>query len=197
MPAGTLSRVARSVAVACVLALLALLVWSVVRSSSGAALVKKADSGKMPPAPRFDLPVLWPHDETWPPALRARIEDGRLTLAELRGAPAVVNFWASWCYPCKQEAPAFDRAAARYRGRVAFVGIDVQDLKSAARGFLRRYKVNYVSVRDPSNKTYDAYGLTGVPETYFLDRRGRVVKHVIGRVLEPDLLRYVRAILPR
>lgn len=190
-------RFARYSTVVIVLCLLALLVWSLVRSSSGADFVKQTEQGKMPPAPSFDLPVLWPHTETWPPALTPRLTDGRLTLAELRGQPAVINFWASWCYPCKQEASAFARTAQRYRGQIAFVGIDVQDLKSSARAFLRRYKVNYVSVRDGSDKTYNAYGLTGVPETYFVDRKGRTLAHAIGRMSAHDLMQNVRALLAR
>jgi len=188
---------ARVSAVALVLALLGLLIWSLVGGSSGANFAKQAGQGKKPPAPAFDLPVLWAKDATWPAALRPRIADGRLNLRELRGQVAVVNFWASWCYPCKQEAPAFRQAAERYRGRVAFVGIDVQDLKSAARGFLRRYRVNYVSLHDAPNNTYTAYGLTGVPETYLLDRRGRTVEHAVGRLDFSDLTKMIEPLLKR
>ena len=179
----------RSLTVTFVLSLLVILVLSLVRSNDGARFVKSADQGRKPRAPRFDLPVIWPRVETWPRALRPAIGDGRLTLAELRGQLSVINFWASWCQPCKAEAPAFARAADRYSGKVAFVGIDVQDLTSSARAFLRRYKVNYVSLRDSSNGTYNAYGLTGVPETYFIDRGGRTVAHEIGRIQEADLTR--------
>jgi cytochrome c biogenesis protein CcmG, thiol:disulfide interchange protein DsbE len=187
--------IARTVAISVVLALLGLLVWSLVGTSGGAKFAKRADQGKKPPAPSFNLPVIWDRDETWPASLRPKIRDGRLSLAELRGHVAVINFWASWCYPCKQEAPAFAEAAARYRGRVAFVGLDVQDLISAARGFLRHYKVNYVSIRDGTDKTYSAYGLTGVPETYFIDRRGRTVGHVVGRLRADDLTKTIKQLL--
>jgi cytochrome c biogenesis protein CcmG/thiol:disulfide interchange protein DsbE len=127
--------------------------------------------------------------------LRPRLEDGRVSLAELRGFPVVINFWASWCIPCREEAAAFRAVATRYAGRVAFVGMDTQDLKSAARRFLRRYKVNYVSVRDGSDRTYSAYGLTGVPETYFVDREGRAVSHAVGAISRRDLERSVRALV--
>ena len=128
----------------------------------------------------------------WPEALRARLSDDRLSLQELRGFPVVVNFWASWCVPCKEEARAFSASAERFRGRVLFVGIDVQDLKGAARAFLRRFKVNYVSVRDGgSGRTYTSYGLTGVPETYYLDARGRLVAHTLGEVSADELARQV------
>jgi cytochrome c biogenesis protein CcmG/thiol:disulfide interchange protein DsbE len=177
----------RVIAVGFVLALLGLLVADLVRSSDGARLVKQVEKGKRPPAPSFSLPVVWAHDETWPPGLRRRLDDRRLSLTELRGYPTVLNFWASWCVPCKQEAPAFAAAAKKFNGRVAFVGMDTQDLTSAAQRFLTRYKVNYVSVRDGTDRTYSAYGLTGVPETYFIDRQGRIVGHKIGQASNADL----------
>ncbi len=189
-------RVARASAVGLVIALLGVLIWSFVRSNDGARFNSQISKGKKPHAPVFALPVLWDHPETWPEALRPRLSDGRVSLAELRGYPAVVNFWASWCIPCKEEARAFRASAERFRGRVVFVGIDVQDLKSAARSFLRRYKVNYVSVRDGGGgKTYTSYGLTGVPETYFIDKRGRVVVHSIGRLSAADLTANIQRLL--
>ena len=188
-------RVARVLAVGFVLALLGLLVWDLVRADNGARLTGQISNGKKPPAPAFDLPVLWDHRETWPEPLRRRLSDGRLQLRELRGHPVVLNFWASWCIPCREEAPAFSAAAVRFRGRVVFVGIDVQDLKSSARRFLRKYKVNYVSVRDGSDKTYTSYGLTGVPETFFIDARGRVIVHSIGRLTAKDLNENIRVLL--
>jgi cytochrome c biogenesis protein CcmG/thiol:disulfide interchange protein DsbE len=194
--ASRLLRVARLLAVGLVIALLGLLVWSFVRNNDGARFTGQISKGQKPPAPAFSLPVVWNHPETWPEALRPRLSDGRLTLQELRGYPLVVNFWASWCVPCKEEAPAFTASATSFRDRVVFVGVDVQDLKGAARGFLRRFKVNYVSVRDGgSGKAYTAYGLTGVPETYFVDKRGRVIVHSIGRVSRRDLTTNIRELL--
>lgn len=180
-----------------VVALLGVLVWDLVSSGSGARLTAEVSNGKRPPAPAFDLAVLWPHDETWPPSLRPRLADGRVSLRELRGHPVVVNFWASWCVPCKEEAPAFVASARAFRGRIVFLGIDVQDLKGAARGFLRRFKVNYVSVRDGGDSTYTAYGLTGLPETYFIDPRGRVVIHSVGRLGNAELAANLQTLLER
>jgi cytochrome c biogenesis protein CcmG/thiol:disulfide interchange protein DsbE len=185
----------RVIAVGFVLALLGLLIADLVRSTDGGRLVKQIDKGNKPAAPSFSLAVLWTHDETWPVGLRRSLDDGRLSLAELRGYPIVLNFWASWCVPCKEEAPAFAAAAKKFKGRVAFVGMDTQDLSSAARRFLTRYKVNYVSVRDGTDKTYTAYGLTGVPETYFIDRRGRIVGHKIGQASKADLTTGINTLL--
>jgi cytochrome c biogenesis protein CcmG, thiol:disulfide interchange protein DsbE len=191
----TVKAGARAAAAALVVVLLALLVWDLARTDSGASFVTKIGQGKLPPAPEFSLPVLEDRRATWPPAVRSRVDDGRLALSELRGVPVVVNFWASWCIPCRVEAASFRTVAARYAGRVAFVGLNAQDLSGAARGFLRRYRPNYVSVRDGSDRTYTAYGLTGFPETYFVDRRGRTRLHVVGDVSRQQLDRYVRELI--
>jgi cytochrome c biogenesis protein CcmG/thiol:disulfide interchange protein DsbE len=187
--------IARAAALAVVAGLLALLVWDVSRGGKGASFTSKISRGDKPPAPTFVLPVLWDHRETMPAPLRGEADDGRLAVEELRGYPIVVNFWASWCVPCKREAPAFHAVAARFGGRVVFVGLDTQDFKGAARRFLRRARVNYLSVRDGTDRTYIAYGLTGVPETFFLDRDGRAVDHAVGAVSRSDLEERVRALL--
>ena len=167
--------------------LLALLVWRVITHEQGARLVSQIKAQKDPEAPQFDLKVIWRHTETWPPALRPAVDYNRVSLAELRGYPVVVNFWASWCIPCKAEAPRLAEAARLRAGRVAFLGIDIQDFTSDAHRFLRRYRANYVSVRDGGSTTYDRYGLTGIPETYYLDRRGRILAHSVGEVSKTEL----------
>lgn len=174
-------------AVALVVLLLALLVQSTLANQAGPNLVSDIKAGARPLAPSFELPVIWPRAETWPPKARRALADGRVSLQELRGHPVVMNFWASWCGPCKDEAPRLNEAAKAHAGIVVFLGIDVQDFESDALRFLERYETNYVSVRDGRNSTYGSYGLTGLPETYFLDRRGRLVKHTIGEISERDL----------
>lgn len=171
------------VALAAVVGLLGLLVWATLAAGRGSSLVASVAAGKKPAAPGFELAVLWPHSETWPPALRAALADGKVDLRELRGQPLAVNFWASWCIPCRDEAPILHAAARRHRGKIAFVGVDVKDLTGDALAFARKYKINYVSLRDGSGgKTWDAYGLTGVPETYFIDAQGRIVAHIPGAI---------------
>ena len=170
-----------------VVALIALIAVRMVSADRARSLVADVRAGKGPPAPGFDLPVIWDETATWPVPLRAALPDGRLSLAELSGYPVVINFWASWCVPCREEAPLLAASARAHAGTVVFLGIDVQDFESDALGFLRRFDVNYVSVRDGGGDTYEAYGLTGVPETYYLDGDARVVAHSLGAVSRAEL----------
>jgi cytochrome c biogenesis protein CcmG/thiol:disulfide interchange protein DsbE len=160
-------RAVRVLAVGAVLALLGLLVWDVV-GGGGDKVAKEVDRGKIVDAPDFRLPLL--------------DGGGHLELASLRGNVVVLNFWQSYCAPCREEAPDLVAVHERWARRgVVFVGVDVQDFKGAARKFLARYGVTYTIVRDGPGSTIGPFGLTGYPETYFVDRRGRVVPpHIVG-----------------
>ncbi len=187
----------QTVTVALVGGLLGLLVYRLVVSGHGAAVVAAVRAGKKPRAPRFDLKVIWRHAETWPPRYAGAAEGAHLSTRDLKGLPAVVNFWASWCLPCKSEAPRLVAAASANRGKVLVLGVDVEDFTSDARSFLRRYKINYPSVRDGSSSTYDGYGLTGLPETYYLDKRGRLLGHTLGEASVAELRRQIAKIEAR
>lgn len=165
-----------------VVGLFALLAWATLTAGSGKNLVASIAAGDLPPAPDFELGVIWDRTDTWPRQRRRTLSDGRLALSELRGRPTVINFWASWCGPCRDEAPILRASAQAHAGRVVFLGIDIQDLRPDALAFLREFDVPFVSVRDGSNQTYEDYGLTGVPETYYLDGQGRIVAHTPGPV---------------
>jgi cytochrome c biogenesis protein CcmG/thiol:disulfide interchange protein DsbE len=102
-----------------------------------------------------------------------------VTLASLRGRPAVLNFWATWCVPCFEEHPLLVRAARSLGDRVQFVGVIYEDSEEQVRGFLARQGEAYPSLVDPGSRAAIAYGIFGVPETYFLDAEGRIAaKHV-------------------
>ena len=165
-----LKLAAQGLAVALVAGLFALLVWRVVRQNRNTVAVKVAD-GQSSQAPALDLP-----------RLDGR---GRVSLASLRGKAVVVNFWASWCHPCKQEAPALERRSKELARRgVVVLGVDVNDVSGDARHFAQKLGLTYPLVHAPST-TWDDWGLAGVPETFFVDRRGRLVNvHISGPVLQ-------------
>ena len=188
-------RALRTSAVALVLGLLALLVWATLAASRGENFVSQIAKGEKPAAPGFTLSVIWPHDETWPAGARHALADGRLSLRDLRGHPVVLNFFASWCVACKDEARLLHAEAQRWQGKVLFLGVDVQDLTGDARAFARKYGINYVAVRDRSNTAYSAFGLTGVPESYFIDGRGRAVVHIPGEATRATLAQGIAAII--
>jgi thiol-disulfide isomerase/thioredoxin len=181
----TWRRALTLLSLAFVAALFAVLVIRLAQTDSGTNFVSAVRAGDKPAAPQFELAVLWPHAETWPAHLHTDVSRGRVALRDLRGYPAVLNFWASWCTACGSEATRLAQAARAYDGKVVFVGLNVHDLGSDARGFLERHHANYVSLRGSS--IYEAYGLIGLPETYYLDRNGRVVAQTIGELTPKKL----------
>jgi cytochrome c biogenesis protein CcmG/thiol:disulfide interchange protein DsbE len=124
-----------------------------------------------------------------------RIDGGTINLASLRGKPVVLNFWASWCVPCKGEAAQLEQAWQQYRKQgVVFLGVDYHDVTSDARTFLEHHGVTYPTVSDGSGMIGDRYGLTGVPETYFVNRQGKLVgDHLMGPITDPKWLALFRA----
>jgi thiol-disulfide isomerase/thioredoxin len=95
-------------------------------------------------------------------------------LAGARGRPALVVFWASWCGPCAQEAPALERFSRSAVGRGRIVGVDWSDARSGAEAFIRRYAWSFPNVRDAEGTVGNAYRLTGLPTTFVLDTHDRI-----------------------
>jgi cytochrome c biogenesis protein CcmG, thiol:disulfide interchange protein DsbE len=165
---GRLRLGAQTLAVAGVLALLGLLVWKVAFGGDNGVTGSLA-AGDTPTAPAFTLEHL--------------DGDGELALESLRGRAVVLNWWATWCGPCREEMPLLQEAWERWQDRgVVFVGIDVQDLRSDARDFLEETGVTYQNVYDGKGSTVGRYGLTGYPETYFINAAGDVVYRIAGPI---------------
>ncbi len=158
--------------------IIALLVVGLAASGGSTAIDDALVSGQRPPAPDITLPVLV-SGPGLPPAGQ------RVSLSSLKGTPVVLNLWASWCGPCRDEAPIFETAWERYRGKGALVlGLDLQDLSGNALAFLREYGITYPSLRDGSDASKRDLEATGVPETYIIDKRGRIALHITGQVTE-------------
>jgi cytochrome c biogenesis protein CcmG/thiol:disulfide interchange protein DsbE len=106
---------------------------------------------------------------------------GNLSLASLRGKTVVVNFWASWCGPCKEEAPLLERAWAENRAKgVVVLGVDANDFAGDARSFMRRYGLTYPVIHDAHGSSLGHWGVGGLPTTYVVDARGVIVSRVLG-----------------
>ena len=128
------------------------------------------------------------------PALPSEVLVGpQTTLASLKGRPAVVNFWASWCGPCRKEAPEITRLSHSLGHRARLVGVDYSDAASGARAFIRSHGWTFPNVRDASGSAGEAYGLGGLPTTFVLDSRGRIVKRLVGPQTEAKVLAAVRS----
>jgi cytochrome c biogenesis protein CcmG/thiol:disulfide interchange protein DsbE len=104
----------------------------------------------------------------------------RTDLASLRGKPALVNFWASWCEPCKEEAPELKRFDREVGDRAALVGVDWGDAAGNAREFIAKAGWRYPVLRDPSQRVGTAYGLNGLPTTFVLDADGNIRRTLQG-----------------
>ncbi|MDA8367991.1 MAG: TlpA disulfide reductase family protein [Actinomycetota bacterium] len=133
-------------------------------------------------APAFALPELTDPSAT-------------LSLAQLRGRPVLVNFWASWCVPCRKEMPVLEAAYRRVGSRVAFLGVDTNDTRAAALSFLRQTGVTYPSVYDPHGTAATAYGLFGLPTTVFVSPKGRILERNVGALSSDSLSQGIALLL--
>ena len=158
-----------------IIGLVALLAWGISNKSpvtalSGITLVQR-------PAPEFTVPVF---------------DGGEFALSEVLGRPLVINFWASWCAPCREEARGLERAWRTLRDDgVVVVGINIQDSEEDARAYLREFDITYPNGRDEGGKVTIDYGIIGIPATFFVSRAGIVERRWVGAIPESRLLAWI------
>jgi thiol-disulfide isomerase/thioredoxin len=136
---------------------------------AGSSSVAPAGAVADPPAPTFSFPVLGHSGQ-------------QVSLSDYAGQPLIVNFFASWCDPCQQETPLLARFYRAEHGKVALVGLDENDIMSHALSFTRAAGVTYPVGWDPEVAAASAYGVSALPQTFFLDARHRIVDRIFGAV---------------
>lgn len=109
-----------------------------------------------------------------------RTPSGTVSLSQYRGHPLVLNFWASWCAPCRKEMPALAATARRYSGKVSFVGIDTSDARGAGLNFASKTGVRYGLAFDPNASVAGSYAVYGLPTTFFISKDGRLLGRQVG-----------------
>jgi cytochrome c biogenesis protein CcmG, thiol:disulfide interchange protein DsbE len=154
-----------------VVALLGILAWATMRHERSAVVGAALARGLTPPLPAVTL----------------RGFDGRtVALRDFRGHPVVLNFWASWCVPCAEEAPILEGISREFSASgLIVVGVDTQDLEEPARRFVTDHGITYLNVRDPDGAVGRVFGTTGVPETFFVSPDGLVRGKFAGQQADP------------
>jgi cytochrome c biogenesis protein CcmG/thiol:disulfide interchange protein DsbE len=179
------TRLVPALAVLAGAALVGLLVYGVSARSASRTLDEQVANHRYPAAPQAgrSLPLL--------------TGAGRTSLASLRGHVVVLNFWASWCEPCRVEAPLLERAQRQLEKRRGEVlGVTYLDTAPDSRSFVARYRLTYPEARDTEGDFAHAYGTNQLPETFLIDRRGRIVAISRGEIDESFLIR-ARALAER
>jgi cytochrome c biogenesis protein CcmG/thiol:disulfide interchange protein DsbE len=169
-------------ALVAVAGLVGLFVWRLT-SDDGKDIAPEVRAGKTPPAPLFSLPRL--HG------------DGEISLASFDGKVVVLNFWASWCIPCKREATRFQAVWEEHRrDGLVVLGVDTLDFDRDGRRFLERYGVTYPNVHDGRGTVFEDYGGVPLPKTFFI-KDGKIMGYIFGEAKEEELREAVRRALGR
>ena len=162
-----------------VLAFFAVLAFGLANRSSATGRSGITRIGK--PAPQFAMQLL---------------DGGEFRLSDHEGRPLVINFWASWCPPCRQESPAFERQWRRYRDTgIQFVGVDIQDDVSDAEAYVREFGLTFPNGLDPDGKITIDYGVIGLPVTFFVGSSGIVEGRWVGAIPEEKLEEWVNTLV--
>jgi cytochrome c biogenesis protein CcmG/thiol:disulfide interchange protein DsbE len=139
---------------------------------------------------RIDSPLV---GKAAPPfALKAVGTHETIDITQFHGKPVVLNFWATWCHPCWDEHPVLSQTAQMANGQVQFVGVVFDDEESKITAFLQARGWSYPTLVDQAGKTAIAYGVGGVPETFFLDKNGTIVSKFVGPMSADDLETNIR-----
>ena len=158
---------------------LGLLIWGILNKEpitglSGITMVNR-------PAPDFTLTTF---------------KGTTISLAGLKGMPVVINFWASWCPPCRLEAPLLERAWRAYKSRdVVFIGVDVQDREEDALNYIREFNITYPNGPDPTGEISIDYGVSGLPVTFFVSRKGEIARRWVGAIETSVLISSIEEIM--
>lgn len=162
--------------VALAFGLLGLLAFGLARQGISATLVPVRPR----PAPNFSLTLF---------------DGGRFDLSSQRGKVVVVNFWASWCVPCRTEAPVLEAIWQRYRDQgVIVVGVNIWDSEASARAYIREFGLTFPNGPDPTGAVVVDYGVTGIPETYLISPDGTIRRKWNGPITEASLVTLIEGL---
>ena len=179
-PKNIFRKSALTIAAFAIIGFLGLLIWGMLNKEpitglSGVTMVNR-------PAPDFSLTTF---------------EGTTISLGkDLRGKPVVINFWASWCPPCRIEAPLIEKTWRAYKNRdLIFLGVNIQDRKEDALSYIREFDITYPNGSDPKGEITIDYGVSGLPVTFFISRKGEVVRRWVGAIETSVLISSIEEIM--
>ncbi len=185
---GTIPKLLSIVLVAIlVLVLFAALAYGLANKTPATGRSGETRIGKL--APDFSMPLLTLDDS-------AASDGGEFHLRDAIGSPLVINFWASWCPPCREESPGFERMWRMYADRgVQIIGVDIQDTESAARSYIEEFGLTFPNGRDIDGRITIDYGVIGLPVTFFVNSAGIIEGRWVGAVSEDKLQEWIEALI--